>query len=195
VTSRALVFSFLSLRLSSPDSGHSLVFLSSKQPTNILFAFHLDTGCQKTHKILLRCHFKSERDHTTEPVFADLLGRPGIDFQPGEPVRKSYFSHRPVRLHRLAKSIPRNRFLGSINVYKHGLCIQSTEFLSSRLNWVSHPLPRKRVCLPPQDPNGGWETQSLGGGGGEIQFRRLNKISGTLYRIISLRFKCKKTID
>jgi hypothetical protein len=27
-----------------------------------------------------------------------------------------------VSLHRLAKSIPRNRFLGSINVYKYGLC-------------------------------------------------------------------------
>ena len=52
-----------------------------------------------------------------EPVFADLLSRPGIDFQPRQP----YFSYRPVRLHRLAKSIPRNRFLGSINVYKYGL--------------------------------------------------------------------------
>ena len=32
-----------------------------------------------------------------EPVFADLLGRPGIDFQPGGPVRQLYFSYRPVR--------------------------------------------------------------------------------------------------
>jgi hypothetical protein len=31
-------------------------------------------------------------------------------------------SYWPARLHRLAKSIPRNRFLGSINVYKYGLC-------------------------------------------------------------------------
>ncbi len=29
---------------------------------------------------------------------------------------------RPGRLHRLAESIPRNRFLGSLNVYKYGLC-------------------------------------------------------------------------
>jgi hypothetical protein len=58
----------------------------------------------------------------TEPIFADLLRRPGIDFQPGGPVRHPYFSYRPVRLHRLAKSIPRNRFLGSINIYKYGLC-------------------------------------------------------------------------
>jgi hypothetical protein len=42
-------------------------------------------------------------------------------FQPGGPVRQPYFSYRPVGLHRLAKSIPRNRFLGSINVYKYGL--------------------------------------------------------------------------
>jgi hypothetical protein len=30
-------------------------------------------------------------------------------------------SPRPSRLHRLAESIPWNRFLGSINVYKYGL--------------------------------------------------------------------------
>jgi hypothetical protein len=29
--------------------------------------------------------------------------------------------YRPARQHRLAASIPRNRFLGSINVYKYGL--------------------------------------------------------------------------
>ncbi len=34
---------------------------------------------------------------------------------------KTYLSYWPARLHRLAKSIPRNRFLGSINVYKYGL--------------------------------------------------------------------------
>ncbi len=39
---------------------------------------------------------------------------PGID---------STLSYRPARLHRLAESIRRNRFPGSINVYKYGLCI------------------------------------------------------------------------
>ncbi len=34
---------------------------------------------------------------------------------------KPYLSYWPARLHRLAKSIPRNRCLGSINVYKYGL--------------------------------------------------------------------------
>ncbi len=31
-------------------------------------------------------------------------------------------SYRPTRLHKLAESIPWNRFLGYINVYKYGLC-------------------------------------------------------------------------
>ncbi len=34
---------------------------------------------------------------------------------------KPYLSYWPARLHRLAKSIPQNRFLGSINNYKYGL--------------------------------------------------------------------------
>jgi hypothetical protein len=63
------------------------------------------------------------RRQYTEPVFVDLLRGPGIDSQPGGPVRQPYFSYRSARLHRLAKSIPRHRFLGSINVYKYGLCI------------------------------------------------------------------------
>ncbi len=52
-----------------------------------------------------------------EPVFVDLLRSPGIDFQ-GRPVRQPCLSYRIARLHRLAESIPRNRFLGSINVCK-----------------------------------------------------------------------------
>jgi hypothetical protein len=33
-----------------------------------------------------------------------------------------YLTYRPTRIHRLEKSIPWNRFLGSLNVYKYGLC-------------------------------------------------------------------------
>ncbi len=41
---------------------------------------------------------------------------------------KPYLSYWPARLHRLAKSIPRNRCLGSISVYKYGFCtVSSTE--------------------------------------------------------------------
>jgi hypothetical protein len=48
-----------------------------------------------------------------------------MDSQPGGPVvLQAYVSYRPARLHRLAESIPWNRFLGSMNVYKYGLSIQ-----------------------------------------------------------------------
>ncbi len=56
-----------------------------------------------------------------EPVFVGLWRRPGIDSLPGGPVRLPYFSYRSARLHCLAKSVPQNRFLGSMNVYKYGL--------------------------------------------------------------------------
>jgi hypothetical protein len=56
-----------------------------------------------------------------EPVFVTLLRSLEIDSQPGGPVRQPYLSYRPARLNRLAKSIPQNGFLGSINVYKYGL--------------------------------------------------------------------------
>ncbi len=75
---------------------------------------------------------------STEPVFVDLLWRPGIDSQPGGPVRQPYFSYRPARLHRLAKSVPRNRVLGSINVYKYGLGIAAVWYF----------IPREDFCPP-----------------------------------------------
>ncbi len=40
-------------------------------------------------------------------------------------VRQPYLTYRPDMLHRSAESIPWNRFLGSLNVYKFGLCTQS----------------------------------------------------------------------
>jgi hypothetical protein len=57
-----------------------------------------------------------------EPVFVNLLRSPGIDLRPGGPVRRPYLSNWPARLHSLAESIPRNQFLGSLTVYKYGLC-------------------------------------------------------------------------
>ncbi len=62
---------------------------------------------------------------TSEPVFVAPLYRPEIDSQPGGPVRQPCMLYRPTRQHRLAASIPRNRFLGSINHYKYGLCWQN----------------------------------------------------------------------
>jgi hypothetical protein len=58
---------------------------------------------------------------SSEPEFVNLLRSPGIDSQPGGPVRQHYLTYRPARLHRLAKLIPWNRFLDSLDVYKFGL--------------------------------------------------------------------------
>jgi hypothetical protein len=55
-----------------------------------------------------------------EPVLVNLLRSPGIDSQPG-PVRQPYLSCRSTMTKQLAEWIPRNRFLGSVNVYKYGL--------------------------------------------------------------------------
>jgi hypothetical protein len=55
-----------------------------------------------------------------EPVFVNILRSPGIDSQPGRPVRQPYLSYLPARLHGLAESIPglhkrlQIRALGSI---------------------------------------------------------------------------------
>jgi hypothetical protein len=54
------------------------------------------------------------------PEFVNLLRSPRIDYQSGGQVRHPYLSYRPDRLHRLAELIPRNQFLGSLNVYKYG---------------------------------------------------------------------------
>ncbi len=61
---------------------------------------------------------------SAESVFVNPLRSPGIDSQPGGPVRQPYLSYRPATLHRLAESIPRHRFLVSLNVYKYGLGIR-----------------------------------------------------------------------
>jgi hypothetical protein len=49
----------------------------------------------------------------SESGFVNLLRSPGIDSQPVGSVRQPYMSYRAA--------IPRNQFLGSINVYKYGL--------------------------------------------------------------------------
>ncbi len=54
------------------------------------------------------------RTACAEPVFVNLLRSPGIDLQPGGPVQQPYLPLRPARLHRLAESISRIRFLGSL---------------------------------------------------------------------------------
>ncbi len=53
----------------------------------------------------------------SELVLVDLSWSPGIDSQPGRPVLQHFLKYWPTRLHRLAEFNPRNRLLGSINVY------------------------------------------------------------------------------
>ncbi len=57
---------------------------------------------------------------------------------------KPYLSYWPARLHRLANSIPRNRFLGSINVYKYGLRVRL--ILLQRRS--SDAVAAQRWCIP-----------------------------------------------
>jgi hypothetical protein len=45
----------------------------------------------------------------------------GQPLKPGGPARQPYLTYWPARLHKLAESIPWNRFLGSLNLYKFGL--------------------------------------------------------------------------
>jgi hypothetical protein len=58
---------------------------------------------------------------SAEPEFVSLLRSQGIDSQPGGPALQPYSTYRPVRLHRLTESMPWNRLLGFLNIYKFGL--------------------------------------------------------------------------
>jgi hypothetical protein len=60
----------------------------------------------------------------SEAVFINLLRSPGIDSQPWRACTPTLLVVPARWLHRLAESIPRNRFLGSINVYKYGSAFQ-----------------------------------------------------------------------
>jgi hypothetical protein len=51
-------------------------------------------------------HHKAGFDMKTQYGLVDLLRSPGIDSQPGGPVRQPYLTYRPARLHKLAESIP-----------------------------------------------------------------------------------------
>ncbi len=56
-----------------------------------------------------------------------------------------YLSYWPARLHRLAKSIPRNRCLGSINFYKYGFRSVCTSYITDNDEGVDDC----RLCLWP----------------------------------------------
>jgi hypothetical protein len=60
-------------------------------------------------------------EYCTKPVFVDHLRCPGIDYQPGGPVRQLFFRNGPPSYIGLRNRISWNQFLDSINDYKYGL--------------------------------------------------------------------------
>jgi hypothetical protein len=98
--------------------------------------------------------------------FVNLLRSPGIDAKPGGPVGKPYFTFRPSRLqHRMAESIPWNRFLGSLHVYKYGLRDEMTEN------------ENREMLTEPRRVRSGSEEGEEGGGGGGGKLDRLFQLS------------------
>ncbi len=91
-----------------------LCSLAGRYVNRILTRFLAPIDCSKTEA-------QYTQSTASEPEFLNLLRSPGIDSQHGGPVRQLYLTHRPARLHRLAESVPCNRFLGSLNGYKFGL--------------------------------------------------------------------------
>jgi hypothetical protein len=76
-------------------------------------------------------------------TYVNLLRSPGINSQP---------------VHRLEESIPRNRFLGSLNVYKYGLsktllASNGILFLLLRSSEVNTP---QKLCIDPHSSHAGW---------------------------------------
>ncbi len=87
------------------DSGMRLSYrparlhrLAGQCSTGTLYCVQLDFSWLKSTMYVVLCVYR-------EPVFVSLLWSPGIDSQPGGPVRQPYLSYRPARLYRLAESI------------------------------------------------------------------------------------------
>jgi hypothetical protein len=70
--------------------------------TDMIFQFGYGSGFQCTILRLLPQH-----TILSEPEFLNLLRSPGIDSQPGGPVRQPLFNVPAARLQKLAESIPR----------------------------------------------------------------------------------------
>jgi hypothetical protein len=100
------------------------------QHVGVFPAFSFEQPYAAYRMMNFRIFFFLYRGQRSEPVFVNLLRIPGIYSQSGGPVRKPFSLYRHARLLRLAESISRNRFLGSINVYKYGLRTPSEGFLA-----------------------------------------------------------------
>ncbi len=56
------------------------------------------------------------------PIVVPACQAGGVESSESIPGLLKRLQIKPTKLHRLAESIPRHRFLGSLNVYKYGLC-------------------------------------------------------------------------
>jgi hypothetical protein len=64
-------------------------------------------------------------------------------------------SYRPTRLHRLAEFIPWNRFLGSINVQKYGLCVVPFSLIYSK-----HETGSFNISTIAENKTSGWSSEA-----------------------------------
>jgi hypothetical protein len=108
-------------------TGYSQYCRTSKNPRKGSSANKKDgyrTGCLGNGCIVASyCQLRASHSvqaWRAESVFVNLLRSPGIDSQHVGPVRQPYLSYRPARLHGLAESIHRNRFLASLNITNKG---------------------------------------------------------------------------
>jgi hypothetical protein len=108
----------------------------------------------------------------SEPVFVNLLRSRGIDSQPGGSGTKTLFVvPARARLHKLAETIPRNRFLGSLNVYKYGRWKTFLAYL--RIYLLRSPCQFVYFCL--SLPTSRFFPVSLKGRGNEREFKFLTE--------------------
>ncbi len=91
-------------------------FLHSLSLSSSFLSMCVTTGTGIAHwlyQLVAECGEGSSTNDSkkSEPVVINLLRGPGIDSQPGRPVRQPYKLYRPAGLHTL----------GSFNMYKYGL--------------------------------------------------------------------------
>ncbi len=83
----------------------------------------------------------------SEPVFVNLLRSPGTDYHAWRAGTPTLFVVPSRQATQVAESIPRNRFLGSLNVYKYG--IRSLVHLGSQIRqkWLTTTIKTEKALL------------------------------------------------
>ncbi len=99
------------------DSDRQKIPLFPNGTGNLSIEFHISDGRRVFRETVQKINIPMQ----TKPEFVNILRSLGIDSQPGRPVRQPCLTHRPARLYWLAESIPWDRLLGSLNVFKFGI--------------------------------------------------------------------------